>query len=65
MKRLPDKAEAEKILRQTGYVRVGDHSATTFEALDEIYATRNAAWRKAEEAGIGIQPPKPAEKPEK
>jgi hypothetical protein len=47
MTKLPDKAEAEATLRQSGYVRVGDHSATTQEALDEIYSTRDQAWHKA------------------
>ncbi len=56
MKELPKRSEAEALLKRTGYVRLGDHSATSMEALDEIYTTRHKNWLAAEKKGFLMAP---------
>lgn len=60
MKPLPDKHKALETLRSTGYVRVGDHSATSEATLDEVYSSRHEAWEEAERRGFVPGEPHPA-----
>lgn len=57
MTRLPNKETAIATLKANGYVRLGDHSATTMDTLEEVYATRHDAWTEVEKKGIHLPSP--------